>query len=136
MPRLGGLSKRRPSDFLLFGVTATELAILVFLTRTFTVTDWIYVSQHLIVLAIAMTRAPSYARDGSLATGIARGTTSSTGATASTAASASAPTPITGVPAGRIAATWTAIWRRPDEATTPWSGSTPGTLSGGLRRRW
>ena len=63
--------KRRFSDFLLFGVTAVELTILVLLTRTFTMTDWIYVSQHLIVLAIAMTRAPPAAQDSSLATGIA-----------------------------------------------------------------
>jgi protein-S-isoprenylcysteine O-methyltransferase Ste14 len=70
-PRIPGLPKRRFSDFLLFGVTATELAILVLMTRTFTMTDWIYLSQHLIVLAIAVTRAAPYARDGSLATGIA-----------------------------------------------------------------
>ena len=66
-----GVMKRRFSDFVLFGVTAVELTILVLLTPTFTVTDWIYVSQHLIVLAIAMTRAPPAALDRSLATGIA-----------------------------------------------------------------
>jgi protein-S-isoprenylcysteine O-methyltransferase Ste14 len=66
-----GVIKRRFSDFLLFGVTAVELTILVLLTPTFTATDWIYVSQHLIVLAIAMTRAPPAAQDRSLATGIA-----------------------------------------------------------------
>lgn len=70
-PRLPGLRKRRFSDFLLFGVTAVELTILVLLTPTFTMTDWIYVSQHLIVLAIAMMRAPPNAQDRSLATGIA-----------------------------------------------------------------
>src|SRR5690242_11595981 len=70
-PLLPGPGKRRFSDFLLFGVTAVELTILVLLTPTFTITDWIYVSQHLIVLAIAMTRAPPAAQDGSLATGIA-----------------------------------------------------------------
>ena len=70
-PLLPGPRKRRFSDFLLFGVTAAELTILVVLTPTFTVTDWIYVSQHLIVLAIAMTRAAPAAQDGSLATGIA-----------------------------------------------------------------
>jgi len=66
-----GVMKRRFSDFLLFGVTAVELTILVLLTPTFTMIDWIYVSQHLIVLAIAMTRAPPAAQDRSLATGIA-----------------------------------------------------------------
>ena len=70
-PLLPGPRKRRFSDFLLFGVTAVELTILVLLTPTFTMTDWIYVSQHLIVLAIAMTRAPPAAQDRSLATGIA-----------------------------------------------------------------
>src|SRR6185436_8053879 len=63
--------KRRFSDFLLFGVTAVELTILVLLTPTFTATDWIYVSQHLIVLAIAMSRAPPDAQDRSLTTSIA-----------------------------------------------------------------
>ena len=62
---------RRFADFLLFGVTAVELTILALLTPTFTLIDWIYVSQHLIVLAIAMTRAPPAALDRSLATGIA-----------------------------------------------------------------
>jgi len=66
-----GVMKRRFSDFLLFGVTAVELTILVLLTPTFTAIDWIYVSQHLIVLAIAMTRAPPAAQDHSLATSIA-----------------------------------------------------------------
>ena len=70
-PLLSGPRNRRFSDFLLFGVTAVELAILVLMTPTFTVTDWIYVSQHLIVLAIAMTRAAPAAQDRSLATGIA-----------------------------------------------------------------
>jgi len=70
-PLLPGPQKRRFSDFLLFGVTAVELTILVLLTPTFTATDWIYVSQHLIVLAIAMTRAPPAAQDRSLAAGIA-----------------------------------------------------------------
>ena len=62
---------RRFADFLLFGVTAVELTILALLTPTFTLIDWIYVSQHLIVLVIAMTRAPPSAQDRSLATGVA-----------------------------------------------------------------
>ena len=47
---------RRFADVLLFCVTSAELVILFLLTPTFTVTDWIYVLQHLIVLAIALTR--------------------------------------------------------------------------------
>ena len=62
---------RRPADLLLFGVTAVELAILVLLTPTFTLTDWIYVVQHLMVLAIALTRRPPEAQDRSLAAGAA-----------------------------------------------------------------
>jgi protein-S-isoprenylcysteine O-methyltransferase Ste14 len=70
-PHLPGLTKRRFSDFLLFGVTAVELAVLVLLTPSFSLIDWIYVSQHLIVLAIAMTRARPDTQDRSLRTGIA-----------------------------------------------------------------
>ena len=40
------LSRRRFGDFLLFGVTSVELAILFILTPTFTIVDWIYISQH------------------------------------------------------------------------------------------
>ena len=70
-PLLPGPRKRSFSDFLLFGVTAVELTILVLMTPTFTAIDWIYVSQHLIVLAIAITRATPVAQDRSLGTGIA-----------------------------------------------------------------
>jgi len=49
-PHISGISRRRLGDFLLFGVTAAELALLFFLTSTFTIADWIYVSQHLLVL--------------------------------------------------------------------------------------
>ena len=41
------------------------------MTPTFSVTDWIYVSQHLIVLTIAVTRGRPHAQDRSLGTGIA-----------------------------------------------------------------
>jgi len=51
---------------LLFGVTVVELAVLAHLTTTFGIADWIYVSQHLIVLAVALTRGPARARDGSV----------------------------------------------------------------------
>jgi protein-S-isoprenylcysteine O-methyltransferase Ste14 len=61
-----GISGRRFADVLLFGVTAVELAILVVLTPTFTITDWIYVVQHLMVLAIALTRRAPEAQDRSL----------------------------------------------------------------------
>jgi protein-S-isoprenylcysteine O-methyltransferase Ste14 len=65
MPRASGVSARRVGDFLLFGVTSTELAILFFLTPTFTLVDWIYVLQHLLVLGIALTRRPPEAYDHS-----------------------------------------------------------------------
>jgi protein-S-isoprenylcysteine O-methyltransferase Ste14 len=59
-PRMG-ISRRRLGDFLLFGVTLAELVLLFILTPTFTIVDWIYVSQHLLVLAIALTRpSPSF----------------------------------------------------------------------------
>ena len=61
----------RPADLLLFGVTAVELAILVLLTPTFTVTDWIYVVQHLMVLGIALTRRAPDAQDRSLSSSAA-----------------------------------------------------------------
>ena len=58
MPHVSGVSGRRVGDFLLFAVTAVELPLLFFLTPTFTLVDWIYVSQHLLVLGIALTRRP------------------------------------------------------------------------------
>src|SRR5262245_53242378 len=70
-PSLPAVSNRQFSDFLLFGVTAVELTILVGMTPSFTLTDWIYVSQHLIVFAVAMTRAPPAAQDRSLPTALA-----------------------------------------------------------------
>ena len=59
------------ADLVLFGVTAVELALLIYLTPTFSITDWIYVVQHLIVLAIALTRRPPEAQDHSLPTSAA-----------------------------------------------------------------
>jgi protein-S-isoprenylcysteine O-methyltransferase Ste14 len=64
-------SRRRFADFLLFGVTSAELVILVLLTPTFTPIDWIYVSQHLLVLGIALVRRPTAAQDHSLPTSTA-----------------------------------------------------------------
>src|SRR5687768_7048959 len=68
---VSGLARRRFADVLLFGVTAVELAILLRLTPSFTLTDWIYVLQHVIVLAIALTRTPPEVRDSSPATMLA-----------------------------------------------------------------
>jgi protein-S-isoprenylcysteine O-methyltransferase Ste14 len=63
---VSGISGRRLGDFLLFGVTSAELALLFFLTPTFTIVDWIYVLQHLLVLGIALTRRPPKVQDISL----------------------------------------------------------------------
>lgn len=65
--------ERRLADLLLFCVTLTELVILFWLTPTFTITDWIYVLQHFIVLGIALTRPHAQVRDYSVASGMAVG---------------------------------------------------------------
>ena len=65
------MSRRRFADVLLFGVTSAEFAILVLQTPTFTLVDWIYVSQHLLVLGIALVRRPPAARDYSFPTSTA-----------------------------------------------------------------
>jgi protein-S-isoprenylcysteine O-methyltransferase Ste14 len=67
MSRVSVISGRKFADYLLFGVTLVELAILFPLTPTFTFVDWIYVSQHLLVLGIALTRPPAKVQDHSLA---------------------------------------------------------------------
>jgi len=64
---------RRFADLLLFCVTALELVILFVLTPTFTITDWIYVLQHFIVLGIALTRPQPKLRDYSIASSISVG---------------------------------------------------------------
>jgi protein-S-isoprenylcysteine O-methyltransferase Ste14 len=64
---------RRFADLLLFCVTAIELVILFVLTPTFTITDWIYVLQHFIVLGIALTRPYPKVRDYSITSSIAVG---------------------------------------------------------------
>ena len=64
---------RRFADFLLFGVTATEFVLLFILTPAFTIVDWIYVLQHLLVLGIALTRPHPKVRDYSIATSMAVG---------------------------------------------------------------
>jgi protein-S-isoprenylcysteine O-methyltransferase Ste14 len=70
-PRVSGISRRRLGDFLLFGVTSAELVLLFFLTSTFSIADWIYVSQHLLVLGIALTRPPPQVQDRSVLPSIA-----------------------------------------------------------------
>jgi len=65
-PHVSGISRRRLGDFLLFGVTSAELVLLFFLTSTFTIADWVYVSQHLLALEIALTRPPPELQDRSL----------------------------------------------------------------------
>jgi protein-S-isoprenylcysteine O-methyltransferase Ste14 len=64
---------RRFADLLLFCVTLIELVILFFLTPTFTITDWIYVLQHFIVLAIALIRPHPKVRDYSIPSSVAVG---------------------------------------------------------------
>ncbi len=64
---------RRFADLLLFCVTSAELVILFLLTPTFTITDWIYVLQHFIVLGIAVTRPQPKVRDYSIASSVAVG---------------------------------------------------------------
>ena len=65
-PQVSEISGRRIGDFLLFGVTSVELAIIFFLTPTFSIADWIYVLQHLLVLGIALTRRSPVVQDLSL----------------------------------------------------------------------
>jgi protein-S-isoprenylcysteine O-methyltransferase Ste14 len=67
-PAVLRISGRSFADLLLFGVTSAELALLFFLTPTFTITDWIYVLQNLLVLGIALTRRTPEAKDHSLLT--------------------------------------------------------------------
>ena len=65
--------RRRFADLLLFCVTSAELVILFLLTPTFTITDWIYVLQHFIVLGIALTRPQPKVRDYSITSSMAVG---------------------------------------------------------------
>ena len=65
------MSRRRFGDLFLFAFTALELVLLIFLTPTFAIADWIYVSGHLLVLGIALTRPPPEVQDLSLTSSIA-----------------------------------------------------------------
>jgi protein-S-isoprenylcysteine O-methyltransferase Ste14 len=59
-------SRRRFGDYFLFGFTSAELVLLFFITPTFTIADWIYVSEHLLILGIALTRPSPEVQDLSL----------------------------------------------------------------------
>ena len=59
------------ADGLLFGVTVVELALLFYLVPSFTIVDWIYIAQHVMVLAIALTRRSPQGQDRSLLSGAA-----------------------------------------------------------------
>jgi protein-S-isoprenylcysteine O-methyltransferase Ste14 len=65
------VSRRVVADLFLFGFTLVELALLVGLTPTFTVLDWVYLLQHILVLGIALTRGPATARDYSVGASVA-----------------------------------------------------------------
>jgi len=69
--RVSHTNGRRLGDLLLFCVTATELVILFLLIPTFGIADWIYVSQHLLVLGIALTRPNPTVRDYSVGSSMA-----------------------------------------------------------------
>jgi protein-S-isoprenylcysteine O-methyltransferase Ste14 len=59
------------ANLLLFGVTLVELTLIVRQTETFTFVDWIYLSQHLLVLGFALTRRHPEAVDSSLVSDVA-----------------------------------------------------------------
>lgn len=62
---------RRFADLLLFSVTSVEALLLFLMTPTFTVADWIYVLQHLIVLGVALSRPQPRLRSSSILSSIA-----------------------------------------------------------------
>ena len=61
----------RRANLLLFAVTLVELVVLVRLSGGFTVVDWIYLAQNLLVLMIALTRRRPVAQDQSWAASLA-----------------------------------------------------------------
>src|SRR5262245_61778115 len=65
------IARRRPADVVLLGVTVAEFVVLLRLTPTFEIVDWIYVTQHLMVLAIALTRGAPTVQDCSLQASVA-----------------------------------------------------------------
>jgi protein-S-isoprenylcysteine O-methyltransferase Ste14 len=65
------MTGRTSSDLVLLGVTTAELALLLVLTPTFTILDWIYAAQHLFILGVALTRRPPAVQDRSLRSNVA-----------------------------------------------------------------
>jgi protein-S-isoprenylcysteine O-methyltransferase Ste14 len=70
-PQISAICGRTFADFILFAVTSVELAILSLLTPNFTIADWIYVLQHLLVLGIALKRRPPELWDHSVSSSAA-----------------------------------------------------------------
>ena len=68
---VSSISQRHFSDLLLFGVTAAELTYVCVETPIFTIADWIYLLQHLLVLGIALTRVPAEVQDRPVRTALA-----------------------------------------------------------------
>jgi protein-S-isoprenylcysteine O-methyltransferase Ste14 len=66
-----GLVSGWRANLLLFAVTVVELGVLLRLTTTFEVEDWVYLSGHILVLAISLTRRRAAAQDQSWATALA-----------------------------------------------------------------
>ena len=66
-----GITRRRFGDLFLFAFTSLEMVLLIYLTPSFAFVDWIYVSGHLLVLWIALSRLPPQAQDLSLPSSIA-----------------------------------------------------------------
>jgi protein-S-isoprenylcysteine O-methyltransferase Ste14 len=66
-----GVFRRQFADLVLLCVTAAELTILYRLSPAFTITDWVYVLQHVLVLGIALTRRPPQVQDRSPASSAA-----------------------------------------------------------------
>ena len=62
---------RTRGDLVLFGVTAAALSLLLLRPPAFRMVDWIYVLQHLIVLAIALARPAPLVRDDSMGSNVA-----------------------------------------------------------------
>lgn len=63
--------QRSFADVFLFAFTLAEVIVLVLLTPTFAMVDWIYVLQHLLVLGLAFTRRSPVAQDSSMPTFLA-----------------------------------------------------------------
>ena len=61
----------RRSNLLLFAVTFVELVVLLRLTTSFTIVDWIYLSQNVLVLGISLTRHRPVAQDRSWSASLA-----------------------------------------------------------------